>query len=176
MDGHVSTFVIGAGSNLGSPCENLALGLSQLSRVPAVRVTTVSRVYETDPVGPPQPRYLNAAVRVLSGLPAGELLDQLLAIERSLGRVRDVRWGPRTLDLDLLWADRAVSNERLRVPHPHLTERTFALAPLLDVAPELAPEYAPFLARLGGTPEVWGRLSFAADGAVMCERSVRTAV
>ena len=174
-EANVSTFVIGAGSNLGSPCDNLARGLSQLGRVPELRVEALSRVYETDPVGPPQPRYLNAAVRVSTELPALALLDRLLAIEAALGRVRDVRWGPRTLDLDLLWADQPVSSERLRVPHPHLSERTFALAPLLDVAPELASQYAAPLERLGGTPEVWGRLSFGADG-VICERSVRAAV
>ena len=170
----VATFVIGAGSNLRSPSENLARGLSHLCRVPDVRVTAVSRVYETDPVGPPQPRYLNAAVRVSTELSAHALLDQLHAIEASLGRVRDVRWGPRTLDLDLLWADQQVSTERLRVPHPHLNDRTFALAPLIDVAPELAAEFAPVLERLGGTPAVWGRLSLHAD-AVTCERDVHAA-
>ena len=168
-------YVIGAGANLGSPSENLAQGLSLLCRLPDVRVTALSRVYESDPVGPPQPRYLNAAVRVSTALPAVDLLSQLLAIEAALGRVRDVRWGPRTLDLDLLWAEHPVTTERLVVPHPHLHERPFALAPLLDAAPELALECAPLLAQLGGAPELWGVLSFRGDG-IACTPNIAAAV
>jgi 2-amino-4-hydroxy-6-hydroxymethyldihydropteridine diphosphokinase len=167
----VFDFVIGAGANLGSPSDNLALGLSRLVALPELQLRAVSRVYESAPLGPPQPRYLNAAVRVSSALPALRLLDRLLEIEASLGRIRLVRWGPRTLDLDLLWADQPVEHERLRVPHPHLQERTFALAPLLDVAPELASEYAPILERLGGAPDVWGQLVSAERG-VTCKRVV----
>lgn len=163
-------FVIGAGANLGVPSENLARGLSLLGRLPELQIRALSRVYESDPVGPPQPRYLNAAARVSSVLPALPLLDRLLEIEAALGRIRVVRWGPRTLDLDLLWADQSVAHERLRVPHPHLHERPFALAPLLDVAPELSGEYAPILERLGGAPELWGRLESSANG-VTCERA-----
>lgn len=174
-ENRVQTFVIGAGSNLGSPSDNLARGLSMLCRLPELSVTAVSRVYESDGVGPPQPRYLNAAVRAVSAQPALELLAQLLAIEAALGRVRDVRWGPRTLDLDLLWAEHAVTNEQLQVPHPHLRQRPFALAPLLDVAPELAPEYAPVLSQLGGAPELWGELSIAGDE-IAIARIVRAAV
>jgi 2-amino-4-hydroxy-6-hydroxymethyldihydropteridine diphosphokinase len=166
----VFDFVIGAGANLGSPSENLARGLSLLSQLPELKVHAVSNVYESDPVGPPQPRYLNAAVRVSSALPAVPLLERLLEIEAALGRIRFVRWGPRTLDLDLLWADQAVDHERLRVPHPHLNERPFALAPLLDVAPELTGEYGPTLERLGGAPELWGKLAFYGDR-IACERS-----
>jgi 2-amino-4-hydroxy-6-hydroxymethyldihydropteridine diphosphokinase len=166
----VFDFVIGAGANLGSPSENLARGLSLLAQLPELQIRALSRVYESDPVGPPQPRYLNAAVRVSSTLPALELLDRLLEIEVALGRIRVVRWGPRTLDLDLLWADQPVEHARLRVPHPHLNERSFALAPLLDVAPDLAVEYRPILERLGGAPELWGKLAFSANG-VTCEHS-----
>lgn len=162
-------FVIGVGSNLGIPSENLARGLSLLASQPELTIRALSYVYETEPLGPPQPRYLNAAVRLQSPLDAHTLLDRALSIERTLGRVRDVRWGPRTLDLDLLWAEQPVSSERLRVPHPHLHERTFALAPLLDVAPELTGEYGPLLAALGGAPERWGHLSLRA-GTVLCER------
>lgn len=168
-------FVIGAGANVGSPSENLARGLSRLAELPELQLRALSRVYESEPVGPPQPRYLNAAVRVATALPALVLLDRLLAIEASLGRVRLVRWGPRTLDLDLLWADQPVHHDRLRVPHPHLRERPFALAPLLDVAPELAAEYAPILERLGGAPDVWGQLASAERG-VTCERITRAMV
>ena len=168
-------FVIGAGANLGSPSENLARGLSLLSELPELQVRALSRVYESDPVGPPQPRYLNAAVRVSSSLPALPLLDRLLEIEAALGRIRVVRWGPRTLDLDLLWADQPVEHERLHVPHPHLNERPFALAPLLDVAPELTGEYRPLLERLGGAPDVWGKLAFYANG-ITCEHDKRAVV
>jgi 2-amino-4-hydroxy-6-hydroxymethyldihydropteridine diphosphokinase len=168
----VLQYVIGVGSNLGDPSTNLASGLSLVRSTPGIHVSALSRVYESDPIGPPpQSRYLNAAVRVVSALSALDLLDSLLAIERSLGRVRDVRWGPRTLDLDLLWSDQPVDHERLRVPHPHLRERPFALAPLLDVAPELASEYAPVLSALGGHPELWGELAFSGHG-VSCVRSV----
>ena len=111
-------------------------------------------MFETDAVGPPQPRYLNAALRAATELNALALLDRLLAIEAALGRVRDVRWGPRTLDLDVLWSNLPLQHARLRVPHPHLHERPFALAPLLDVAPELDTEYTPILERLNNTPEV----------------------
>ena len=96
-----------------------------------------SRVYETKPVGgPPQGDFLNAAVLV--SWEEGDLLEALQAIERDLGRERDVRWGPRTIDLDILWAeDRIISDPpRLVVPHPRLHERAFALAPLLDVVPD----------------------------------------
>lgn len=168
-------FVIGAGANLGVPCDNLARGLTRLRGLPELRVRALSRVYESDPVGPPQPRFLNAAVRVATSLSALDLLDRLLAIEVELGRIRDVRWGPRTLDLDLLWSEQPVEHARLRVPHPELRVRPFALAPLLDVAPELAHEYAPILERLGGAPEVWGALRFVADG-VSCDRNTRAVV
>jgi 2-amino-4-hydroxy-6-hydroxymethyldihydropteridine diphosphokinase len=171
----VFDFVIGAGANLGIPSDNLARGLSRLAQLPELAVHAVSRVYESDPVGPPQPRYLNAAVRVSTSLPALALLERLLEIEAELGRIRVVRWGPRTLDLDLLWADQRVDHERLHVPHPHLHERPFALAPLLDVAPELAGEYAPILERLGGAPELWGQLMLGASG-VTCVRHERAFV
>jgi 2-amino-4-hydroxy-6-hydroxymethyldihydropteridine diphosphokinase len=165
----VFDFVIGAGANLGIPSDNLARGLSALIQLPELQLRALSRIYESDPVGPPQPRYLNAAVRVSSVLPALALLERLLAIEASLGRIRNVRWGPRTLDLDLLWADQPVDHDRLHVPHRHLRERPFALAPLLDVAPELADEYEPILERLGGAPELWGQLVLGESG-VTCVR------
>jgi len=165
----VSDFVIGAGSNLGERCEYLAQGLTRVAQLPELQIAAVSRVFESEALGPAQPHYLNAAVRVASALTASELLAHLLAIETALGRVRVRRWGPRTLDLDLLWAERPVATAALRVPHPELCQRPFALAPLLDVAPELAPDYAAPLARLGGAPSVWGRLSLCAQR-VACER------
>ncbi len=96
----------------------------------------VSRVYGTAPVGPPQPDYLNAAVLCLYEGPPEALLDHLVAIELRLGRVRREKWGPRTIDLDILWIEgQSYESERLVVPHPHLRERAFAMVPLLEVAP-----------------------------------------
>jgi 2-amino-4-hydroxy-6-hydroxymethyldihydropteridine diphosphokinase len=99
-------------------------------------VEAVSRVYETAPVGPAQPDFLNAAALVTTDLPPERLLDALLAIEASLGRARRERWGPRVIDLDILWIDGvAFETPRLVVPHPHLHERAFALAPMLELVP-----------------------------------------
>jgi 2-amino-4-hydroxy-6-hydroxymethyldihydropteridine diphosphokinase len=96
----------------------------------------------TPPLGPPQPDYLNAALRLETALHPRELLPRLLAIEALLGRERRVRWGPRTIDLDVLyWSGGPVRELDLSVPHPGLAERPFAIAPLLDVAPELADRY-----------------------------------
>jgi 2-amino-4-hydroxy-6-hydroxymethyldihydropteridine diphosphokinase len=93
-------------------------------------------LYESEAVGPPQPDYLNAAVRGLYEDNAEELLRRLLVLERAHGRERRERWGPRTLDLDILWISNVeVSLPDLVVPHRHLGERGFALLPLLDVAP-----------------------------------------
>jgi 2-amino-4-hydroxy-6-hydroxymethyldihydropteridine diphosphokinase len=127
--------VVGLGANLGDRLATLRAAVGDLSQV--TRVLTTSRVYESAPVGPSQPDYLNAAVLVAWDGTALELLDALLAIEQRHGRVRGERWGPRTLDLDVLWIDGVVVDEpRLRIPHPHLAERAFAVVPLLDVAPD----------------------------------------
>ena len=101
------------------------------------RVAAVSRVYESAPVGgPEQSAFFNAAALLVTELDPLALLDALLAIEVGLGRVRRERWGPRTIDLDVLWIDGlAFDHPRLRVPHPHLTERAFAMRTLHDVAP-----------------------------------------
>jgi 2-amino-4-hydroxy-6-hydroxymethyldihydropteridine diphosphokinase len=109
--------------------------LGELARV--ARVERASHVYETAPVGPPQRRFLNAAVLLAFEGTPDELLDALLSIERRLGRVRAEKWGPRTIDLDILWIEGAViTNDRLAVPHPRLRERAFALEPLLEVRPD----------------------------------------
>ena len=99
----------------------------------------VSQLRETEPVGvADQPPFLNGAVRIQTTLAPRALLDSLLEIERSLGRVRDERWGPRTLDLDLIvYGGENVDEPGLRVPHPRLHERRFALEPLFELDPEL---------------------------------------
>jgi len=101
-------------------------------------VDIASRVYATAPVGgPPQGEFLNAAVLILHDGPPSALMEALLEVERGLGRVRGARWGPRTIDLDLLWIEGlSVETATLSVPHPHLGERAFAVAPLLDVVPD----------------------------------------
>jgi 2-amino-4-hydroxy-6-hydroxymethyldihydropteridine diphosphokinase len=100
-------------------------------------VRQAASLYETAPLGPAQPDFLNSAVLVSCALEPEMLLEQLLATERTLGRVRAERWGPRTIDLDILWIrGTAVDRSNLHVPHPGLTERAFAILPLLDVAPD----------------------------------------
>lgn len=127
------------GSNLGSREAFLRAATRLIDQLEHVRVTDRSRLYLTPPVGPPQPDYLNAALRIESTRGPLSLLDALLDIEQQLGRVRHERWGARVLDLDLLaWSEGALAHERLVIPHPHLAERPFALSPLRDVAPELA--------------------------------------
>jgi 2-amino-4-hydroxy-6-hydroxymethyldihydropteridine diphosphokinase len=114
----------------------LRAAASELTRL--ARVEKTSRVYATAPVGGvPQPEFLNAAALVRYEGTAEELLDGLLAIEHKLGRIRRERWGPRTIDLDLLWGEGVVlKSARLTLPHPHLHARAFAIAPLLDLVPE----------------------------------------
>jgi 2-amino-4-hydroxy-6-hydroxymethyldihydropteridine diphosphokinase len=127
--------VVGVGANLGDRLATMRLAATELARVAHVEKT--SRVYATAPVGgPPQPEFLNAAAAIVyEGAPL-DLLDALLAIEAQLGRERGERWGPRTIDLDLLWIEGlAIDTPRLVVPHPRLHERVFALVPLLEVAP-----------------------------------------
>jgi 2-amino-4-hydroxy-6-hydroxymethyldihydropteridine diphosphokinase len=126
--------VVGLGSNLGDRLEHLRAAVRAIRRVASVE--RLSRVYETEPVGPPQPLYLNAAILVsYDGAPEA-LLDALLGVERVLGRERREKWGPRTIDLDILWMDGiALETDRLVVPHPELPVRGFAIRPLADVAP-----------------------------------------
>jgi 2-amino-4-hydroxy-6-hydroxymethyldihydropteridine diphosphokinase len=136
--------VIGLGSNLGDRLENLRMSVRALARLSGSSVST-SPVYETEPVGPPQPRFLNAAALFEHVFERGAdhesapraLLRGLLSIERALGRVRTERWGPRIIDLDILWIDGVTCDEpQLKVPHEHLVERAFALRPLLDLCPD----------------------------------------
>jgi 2-amino-4-hydroxy-6-hydroxymethyldihydropteridine diphosphokinase len=130
---------VGIGANLGPREETLHRAVEVLGRADGVDVVGVSDLRETDPVGViEQPPFLNGAVAIETTLPACALLDLLLEIERSLGRVRGERWGPRIVDLDLLvYGNEVVDEPGLRVPHPRLHERRFALEPLADLKPEL---------------------------------------
>lgn len=127
--------VIGLGSNLGDRRGYLTLAAARIRGLG--EIARASAIYETDPVGAPQPQFLNAALRLETTLSPAELLAALLGVEGSLGRVRRERWGPRVIDLDILWCRGVVvTTEALVVPHPELRARPFALVPLLDVAPE----------------------------------------
>lgn len=132
---------IALGSNLGDRRTALASALDAIQQLPTTRLIAASEPLETDPVGPGrQGRYLNAATVVDTDLPPRVLLDHLLKIERSLGRVRDAReqWGPRTIDLDLLlYADLVKGEPGLTIPHPRMHERRFVLEPLASIAPEM---------------------------------------
>jgi 2-amino-4-hydroxy-6-hydroxymethyldihydropteridine diphosphokinase len=141
-------YAIGLGGNLGSRENHLQAGLELLAETAGCALVVCSSLYESEPVGPPQPHYLNAAARIESGLEADALLARLLEIEQLLGRERRERWGARTLDLDILWARVPVDSPDLQIPHPRLMQRWFALTPLLEILPELAPG-APQLAMAG---------------------------
>jgi len=135
----VTVAYVGLGANLGAREETLRRALELLAAADGVSLLAVSQLRETEPVGVvDQPPFLNGAVALETTHTPRELLDLLLTIEASLGRVREERWGPRTVDLDLLvYGDEVVDAPGLRVPHPHLHERRFALEPLAELAPEL---------------------------------------
>ena len=131
---------VGLGANLGDREAMLRSALEQLGAEPGIEIVAVSKFRDTDPVGiADQPRFLNAAAALETGLSARELLDRLLGIERRLGRTREgPRFGPRTIDLDLLlYGDEEIDVPGLEVPHPRLHERLFALEPLFDLDPDL---------------------------------------
>ncbi len=152
--------IVGVGSNLGAREASVRGARVLLEAREGIAVEGVSAIYETEPLGPAQPNYLNAAFRLRTSLSPPELLRVLLRTERRLGRRRDPheRWAPRSVDLDLLWDERGEhQSPTLHVPHPELQKRNFALAPLLDVAPELEDAYGSSLQRCGGRPPVWER-------------------
>ena len=140
---HLSTQIISyiaLGSNLGDRLEHLQIGARLLEAHEGIRTIGKSRIFETEPVGGPdhQGAYLNAVLRLESRYSARDLLNILLETELQRGRVRSERWGPRTLDLDLLIHGFEVIDEPgLIVPHPRLHERAFVLEPLADLAPDL---------------------------------------
>jgi 2-amino-4-hydroxy-6-hydroxymethyldihydropteridine diphosphokinase len=131
---------IGVGANLGDRAETIASALELLGEQDGIDVVAVSTLRDTDPVGfLEQPRFLNGAVAVETELAPRELLERLLAVELALGRTRDgARFGPRTIDLDLLiYGDVELAEPGLTIPHPRLAERRFALEPLAELDPEL---------------------------------------
>ncbi len=129
---------VGLGSNLGDRERTLRQALRLLDQLDGIQVAAVSSFHETEPVGGPpgQPRFLNAAAWLRVDIAPEALLDHLMSVEAALGRERRERWGPRTLDLDLLlYDDKAITTSRLIVPHPRMHEREFVLAPLAEIAP-----------------------------------------
>jgi len=132
--------VLGLGSNLGNRLANIDEAIRALAAIDGVTLIARAKVYETPPLGgPPQGDYLNSAVLVETSLDARALLERCLELERAMGRDRSTaeRWGPRTIDIDILWIDgESVHAPNLDVPHPRLQNRPFALRPLLDVAPD----------------------------------------
>lgn len=136
------TAIVGLGGNEGDSIAILRAALVGLDLLPETRLLRASRLYRTPAWGNvDQPDFINAAAALETSLAARDLLDRLLSVERAFGRIRAAdgsdRWGPRRLDLDLLLYGSVVIDEPgLRVPHPHLHERAFALLPLVDVAPD----------------------------------------
>jgi 2-amino-4-hydroxy-6-hydroxymethyldihydropteridine diphosphokinase len=146
---------VGVGANVGRRRATVDTAIALLGSDDEVEVERVSTLRETEPVGYlDQPRFLNGAVAISTTLPARELLDRLLGIERRLGRIRSAgpRFGPRTIDLDLLlYGDEVVNEPGLVVPHPRLHERRFALEPLAELDPALEiPGHGPVRALLAG--------------------------
>jgi 2-amino-4-hydroxy-6-hydroxymethyldihydropteridine diphosphokinase len=130
---------VALGSNLKQPLIQVSQALTELAALPGCELTARSSLYRTRPVGPSeQPDYINAVVALTSRLPSHDLLDALQSLEQRHGRVREgERWGPRTLDLDLLlYGDAMISTTRLHVPHPRMAARAFVLYPLAEIAPE----------------------------------------
>ena len=152
---------VALGSNLGDPRQQVLDAMEALARLSGTRLLKRSQLYRTPPWGVlEQPPFINAAVQLDSSLSPHGLLDALIEIEQSAGRVRAQRNGPRTLDLDLLYVDGVqLDDERLTLPHPRMTERAFVLLPLHDLAPSLQ------LPGRGSVAELLARLDLAG-----CER------
>lgn len=127
------------GANLGDPKSTMAAALVSLDAVADVRVSTVSRLYRTPPWGPvEQPPFINCCALVATTLAPDALMQLCLDIEKRLKRVRDVRWGPRVIDIDILtYGTEVIHTPLVTVPHPRMTERGFVLVPLAEIAPEL---------------------------------------
>lgn len=130
---------VGLGSNLDDPRRQLLDAMDELDRLPGTRLRRRSSLYRSAPMGPQdQPDFINAVAELETGLQPEPLLDALQGIEAAHGRVRERRWGPRTLDLDILiYKNEQIRTERLVVPHPGLPRRAFVLYPLAELAPGL---------------------------------------
>ena len=130
---------IAIGGNLQEPSRQILAAFDRIATLPRTRLESRSGLYRSRPMGPQdQPEFVNAAAGVLTQLGPRELLDALLEIERAMGRDRRERWGPRIIDLDLVWhLDGPVAEQGLQVPHPGVSDRNFVLYPLADIAPDM---------------------------------------
>lgn len=140
MNGNsASTVYLSLGGNLGDPAKSMGAALRLLDADESTRIVAVSSLYRTPPWGKvDQPDFLNAAAELSTGLAPRALLDLCLDAERRLKRVREERWGPRLIDIDILvFGDRIIHEAGLEVPHPRMLERAFVLAPLAEIAPGL---------------------------------------
>jgi 2-amino-4-hydroxy-6-hydroxymethyldihydropteridine diphosphokinase len=147
---------VAVGSNLGDRWARLALAARALRAAPGVAVLRASRVWDAAPLGPPQPRYLNAVLELETTRTPASLLGLLREVESAAGRTRHLHWGPRTLDLDLLLlGDLVVRTPGLTIPHPEIARRVFVLAPLAELRPDLP---------VPGTDSTVGRLLEEAPG------------
>lgn len=156
MSGAPRVAFVALGSNLDNPRAQVERALVELGTIADTNLVSHSRLYRSPPLGPPdQPDYVNAVAALETTLAPRALFDALLEIERAHGRTRDgERWGPRTLDLDLLMVGDAVQDEAgLTLPHPGLTQRAFVLYPLAELAPDLGiPGAGPLRAVLARVP------------------------
>ena len=127
---------IALGSNLGDRLTTLEKALVALDKIPNITLKSLSSWYQTAPVGPPQPDYLNGCALLEVQLPPQKLMSTLLGVEKEFGRVRRQRWGARTLDLDIIFlGDLVIDTPNLKIPHPRREERAFVLMPLAEIAP-----------------------------------------
>lgn len=133
----MTRFFVSLGANVGDRFRSLKKALKMIRQLEGVRLDSFSSVYETDPVGyVDQPAFLNMVAGGETTLSADELLSAVLEIERKLGRKRDIRWGPRTIDIDLLiYGEERRNEEHLELPHPRMKERLFVLVPFAEIAP-----------------------------------------
>lgn len=145
---------LGLGSNLGGRASNLQYAIEALAALEHVDVVAISSLYETPPWGGiAQQDFLNQCVQIDTALAPQTVLDACLAIETQLGRIRDQKWGPRTLDIDLLvWDGPDISTPTLTLPHPYAHERAFVLVPLIEIAPAMRLNGQPLQAHLERLP------------------------
>ncbi|WP_028306526.1 2-amino-4-hydroxy-6-hydroxymethyldihydropteridine diphosphokinase [Desulfitibacter alkalitolerans] len=145
---------LGLGSNVGNRKEYLEKAINALENIPEITVTGISSVYETEPFGGvEQNKFLNMVIKIETTIMPAKLLEVIMAIEKDLDRVRTIRWGPRTIDIDiLLYGDEVINTRDLTIPHIGLTERDFVLVPLLEIAPDIKlPSGEPLKNKTGGT-------------------------
>ncbi|MFX0561057.1 2-amino-4-hydroxy-6-hydroxymethyldihydropteridine diphosphokinase [Tepidibacillus infernus] len=134
---------LGLGSNMGDRYQYLRYAIDQLNQHPNVKVIEESSIYETEPFGnKEQPDFLNIVIEVETNLQPKELLEYIQTVEQNLGRTREIHWGPRTIDIDiLLFGDKIINDKDLIVPHPYLTKRLFVLIPLSEIYDQGIPGY-----------------------------------